>query len=91
MKYKVVWRRPAFNAMDALVTDFPGRREEFAAALQEITAKLSTTPDAEGESRAPPYRVGFFGRLTVHFRVSDDERKVYVVLVHLPFDRLKPE
>ena len=91
MKYKVVWRRPAFDAMDSLVADFPGRREEFGAALKEISSNLSTAPDAEGESRAPPYRVSFFGRLTVHFRVSDDERKVYVVLVHLPFDRLKPE
>jgi hypothetical protein len=91
MKYLVQWRRPAVAAMAELLRELPDRRPEFTAALDELYDKLSTAPNDVGESRDGPYRIGFFGRLSVRFRPSPEEKTVYVVAVHLPFDRLKPE
>lgn len=86
MTYRLVWRPPAFAAMESLVQEIPERRGEFAAALREMSEKMTTDPDAVGESREENIRVGFFGRLTVRFRIATDERKVFVLDVHLPTD-----
>jgi hypothetical protein len=47
---------------------------------------LSWNPNQVGESRDPPERVEFFGRLTVLFRPASDGRAVYVVGVRLRND-----
>lgn len=89
MTYDIIWQPPAFDEMQELIRALPDRRSEFASALAELSAKLSENPEEEGESREPPYRVGFFGRLTVRFRVATDRGRVYILRVHMPFDNLE--
>jgi hypothetical protein len=49
---------------------------------------LRRNPDAEGESREDPYRVGFFGGLTVYYRTNHSTRIVTIISVHMRSDRL---
>lgn len=79
----IIFRRPAFEQMDEIVRTNPERADEFAAALQELTRELTAKPDTAGESRDPPYRVAFYGQLTIRFRPAPDEGRVYVVRVRL--------
>lgn len=80
---EIIFRRPAFEQMDEIIRTNPTRATEFATALQQMTAALTTTAETSGESREPPYRVVFFGELTFHFRPAPDEGRVYVVRVRL--------
>jgi hypothetical protein len=82
--YRVIWWDLAFDRMDAYVRRHPGRKAEFAVALRELTAALTSGPAEIGESRVQPYRVEVFEPLTVFFRPDPDEQCVYVVWVHLP-------
>lgn len=88
MHHEIIWRQSAFEQMAELVRVFADRAAEFSAALRQLTAMLRRNPSAEGESRAVPYRVGFFGRLTVYYRIDTATRTVYVISVHLPADRI---
>jgi len=82
----VTFRRRAFNRMNGIIRKHPNRVAEFAAALQEMHRALTAAPDSIGESRDPPYRVWFFGPLTVEFRHAPTERRVYVVKIRLRGD-----
>ena len=83
MTFQVVWRPPAFDAMDAIVRDNPSAVPAVAAALRDLTAKLRAGAGNLGESRDPPYRVESSTPLTLYFRPAPDERKVYVIWAHL--------
>jgi hypothetical protein len=83
MRYQVKWRRPALDSMASIVRAYPERKDEFAAALQSLSRALSTNPVDTGEGREPPYRVWFFGPLTVHFRPDAVEQVVFVTQVRL--------
>ncbi len=87
MTYHVVWLPPAFNRMNAIVRDNPALAAEFAAALRELTAALSTDPVGTGESREPYYRFAVFGPLAVTFRPFPAEDAVLVVRVRMPRKR----
>jgi hypothetical protein len=89
MTYHLIWLPFAFDEMGELISSSPGRREEFASILRELTEALTTRPDVVGESRGGPKRVGFFGRLTVFYRIDSAEQAVYITRVHLPFDNLE--
>ncbi len=83
MMYRIIWWSRAFERMSEIVRAHPDRKDEFATGLRDLTAQLTADPTTAGESREPPYRVGFFGPLTVRFRPVPEDRKVYIVRVHL--------
>jgi hypothetical protein len=86
MTFQIAWRPPAFARMNEYVQANPEWRNRFATTLQELAAELTTDPVSAGESRDPPYRVGFYGPfpLVVTFRPAPEERRVYIVRVRLP-------
>ena len=84
--YRIQWRRPALDSMAAVVRAHPDRKQEFATTLRSLARGLSENPVEVGEGREPPYRVGFFGPLTVNFRPEPVEQVVYVTEVHLHRD-----
>jgi len=88
MIHDIIWRESAFEQMAQLTQVFSDRAPKFSAALRHLNAMLRRNPEAEGESREEPYRVGFFGLLTVYYRIDTAKRIVYIVGVHMPPDRL---
>jgi hypothetical protein len=80
---QVIFRRPAFEQMNRIIQANRTRAAEFATALQELTAALTSDPAAAGESRELPYRVIVCGQLTFRFRPAPDEGRAYVVRVRL--------
>jgi hypothetical protein len=83
MSIKIIWQPTAFDHMNAIVRAAPNRKDEFAAALRELSVALTTNPERTGESRDQPYRVAIFGELTFYFRPAPDESCVYVVWVRI--------
>jgi hypothetical protein len=84
--YRVVWRRPALDRMAEIVRQNPDRKDEFADALRSLAAAFAGNAAAVGEEREPPYRVWFFGPLTVNFRPAPSEQAVYSTEVRLHVD-----
>lgn len=79
----IVFRRAAFEQVNQIVQTDPARVPEFAAAFQQMIDTLPADAGTVGESRDPPYRVAFFGDLTVHYRLAPEEGRVYVVRLRL--------
>jgi hypothetical protein len=88
MNYTLIWLPWAFDEMQEIIRASPGRRGELADILRDVRGELTRSPDTVGESRGVNKRVGFFGRLTVFFRIETADRAVYITRVHLPFDNL---
>ena len=82
--FRVIWMPHAFDRMAEIVRANPHLRHELAAALRAIAVRLRVDPHKVGESRDPPFRVGFFDPITVTFRTADDQQTTYVTDVHLP-------
>lgn len=88
MKHTLIWLPWAFDEMQEIVRRSPDRRDELADILRDVRGELTKSPETVGESRGVNRRVGFFGRLTVYFRIEPADRAVYITRVHLPFDNL---
>ena len=81
--FTVVWSDEAFDDMGRIVWANPDRKAELAAALRELTDRLSRDPGGTGESRWGDLRVMFPGPLAVYFRVADEGQAVEVAQVRL--------
>jgi plasmid stabilization system protein ParE len=81
--FLVVWSETAFDKMANLIRFNPERRDEFAAALREISEQLSHNARHAGESREEEMRVMFAGELSVFFRVDGEHQTVEVGNVRL--------
>lgn len=82
--FQVEWIQ---EALDDLVTfwmdaDSTGR-QQITSATDEIDARLSANPEAEGESRDENKRITFASPLAVVFRVEEDGKTVSVLQVRL--------
>jgi hypothetical protein len=83
MNPEIVWWSQAFDRMSEIVRAAPNRKAEFATALRDLSAALTSDAEGTGESRNPPYRVVFFGEFTFYFRPAPEEGRVYVVWVRI--------
>ena len=81
--YLLVWWERAFDDMNDIIRDHPGRKREFAVALRRISHQLATDPLGVGESRQAEMRVMFAGEVSVFYRVDTDERTVEITNVRL--------
>lgn len=72
--FTVIWDTLAFDQMQAIVLWNPDRRAEFAAAPGVIDHELARNADTWGESRDPPFRLGFAGEVAVLFTVDEEGR-----------------
>lgn len=49
--FAVVWTGRAFDRMGQIIRNNPARKEELAAALREVAARLGVNAEGTGESR----------------------------------------
>jgi hypothetical protein len=80
MKYTVVWKPEAEEELARLWTG-AGDRGAVAAAADQIDTSLQWDPESQGESRSGANRIMIVPPLAIHFRVSADDRLVYVLEV----------
>lgn len=57
--FTVIWDVLAFDQMQAITLWNPHRRAEIADALRVVDRELNRRADTWGESRDPPFRLGF--------------------------------
>lgn len=82
--FALVWMDEAFEDMDQIVRENPGRTAELALALRDLTTRLASNPGNVGESRdEDDVRVMFTGPLTVFFRVDEEDKVVEIGRIRL--------
>jgi hypothetical protein len=81
--FLVVWSETAFAKMANLIRFNPERKDEFAAALWEISEQLSHNAGHAGESREEEMRVMFAGELSVFFKVDESDQTVEIGNIRL--------
>lgn len=77
MKYTVVWRPAAEQALAEIWTD-AGDRQAVTDAADLIDSMLSSSPRDVGESRAGVTRILTVMPLSIYYDVHDDDRLVAV-------------
>jgi hypothetical protein len=85
MKYTVLWKPDAEDALAALWISSPNR-EALTAAANEIDRLLRTDPTARGEPRSGGRRLLICPPLAVVFQVRESDRFVDVLAVRLLAD-----
>ncbi|VTT98054.1 unnamed protein product [Gemmataceae bacterium] len=81
--FTLIWDTLAFDQMQAIVLWNPARRAEIAAALSALDRELHTRADTWGESRDPPFRLGYSGALSALVRVDTQDRVAEIAEVRL--------
>jgi hypothetical protein len=81
--FLITWSEQAFEQMQRLFDDHPGRHTDFTYALRQLARELHQAADDWGESRAGTERFGTAGPLSVWIDVDPDDRTVEVITVGL--------
>jgi hypothetical protein len=76
--FLVIWSVTAFDKMANLIRYNPARKDEFAAALREISQQLTHNARHAGESREDEMRVMFAGDLSIFFSVDEADQTVEI-------------
>jgi hypothetical protein len=82
---EVRWTRKAFDQMSQIIQLHPARKDELAAALQEVTARLRAHGMTAGESRGGNLRVYVAEPLTVFYATDEDANVAEVIRVRARF------
>jgi len=89
MRYTLVWTPTAEDDLATIWMDAPDRNAVTGAA-RKVDESLRIDPGDQGESRTGDLRIVFFPPLVVEFRVSDDDRTVYVLALWTMKSRRSP-
>jgi hypothetical protein len=82
IRYTVLWGQSAENELASLWCDYPNRRD-IAQAADQIDAELRENAHRKGLVLPHNLRTISSSPLTVYFRVSEADRKVFVEAVRL--------
>lgn len=88
MSFHVDWTPRARGQMRDIWANAPeDAHPRLLAALADIAEALTIRPAETGESRSGNARIGFFGPLSIIYRVETDRRNVRIAHVHFTESR----
>ena len=80
MKYRVEWSRDAEADLANVWTD-ASDRGLISEAARWLDRALADNPHALGESRSGDNRIAFSSPLGMEYKISDEDRTVFVIAV----------